>query len=308
MPAALPGRLDKRRAPGLKCVAMTKNAPASEPVFAAVPPAAAAAVPSASAALSSRDGIRPAKLADAVADHLERLILEGALRPGEKLLPERELAERLNVSRPSLREALDKLAGRGLVRSERGGGTYIAELVEGAFTTPLAELLQAHPAAAYDYLDFRCVVEGEAARLAALRGTDVDRDVLTRRFLAVEQAHGETDPSGEAAADADFHLAIYEMAHNLVLLHIMRGFSAMLRNDVFYNRNRLYSRQGVRELLLSQHRSIYDAVMTGDGDAAAAAATRHIRFTRSALQEINEADARLEASLRRIDGGGVAAG
>lgn len=271
---------------------MSKNAPAID----AFPPSAAA-----------RDGIRPAKLADAVADHLERLILEGALRPGEKLLPERDLAERLNVSRPSLREALDKLATRGLVRSERGGGTYIAELVEGAFTTPLAELLQAHPEATYDYLDFRCVVEGEAARLAALRGTDVDRAVLTGRFQAVETAHGKIDPSDEAAADADFHLAIYEMSHNLVLLHIMRGFSAMLRDDVFYNRNRLYSRQGVRELLLSQHRAIYDAVMSGDGDAAEAAATRHIRFTRSALQEINEADARLEASLRRIDGGDASA-
>ena len=255
-----------------------------------------------------RDSIRPAKLADAIADHLEQLILEGALRPGEKLLPERDLAERLNVSRPSLREALDKLAARGLVRSERGGGTFIAELVEGAVTTPVAQLLQAHPEAAYDYLDFRCVVEGEASRLAALRGTDIDREVLTRRFQAVEAAHRETDPSDEAAADADFHLAIYEMSHNLVLLHIMRGFSSMLRNDVFYNRNRLYSRQGVRELLLTQHRAIYDAVMAGDGEGAALAATRHIRFTRSALQEINEADARLEASLRRIDGAAALTG
>lgn len=250
-----------------------------------------------------RDSIRPAKLADAIAEHLERLILEGALRPGEKLLPERDLAERLNVSRPSLREALDKLEGRGLVRSERGGGTYIAELVEGAFTTPLAELLKANPEAAYDYLDFRCVVEGEAARLAALRGTDVDRVVLAGKFARVEETHQQTDPSDEADADADFHLAIYEMSHNLVLLHIMRGFSAMLRDDVFYNRNRLYSRQGVRELLLTQHRAIFDAVMTGDGAAAAQAAARHIRFTRTALQEINEADSRLEASLRRLDGG-----
>ena len=188
------------------------------------------------------------------------------------------------------------------------GGTFIAELVEGAFTTPLAQLLQSHPEAAYDYLDFRCVVEGEASRLAALRGTDIDREVLTRRYRAVEASHHETDPSDEAAADADFHLAIYEMSHNLVLLHIMRGFSSMLRNDVFYNRNRLYSRQGVRELLLTQHRAIYEAVMAGDGEGAALAATRHIRFTRSALQEINEADARLEASLRRIDGAAALTG
>lgn len=283
-------RLDNCRGSAVISAAMNKNAP------------------NANSDTMPRDSIRPAKLADAIADHLEQLILEGALRPGEKLLPERDLAERLNVSRPSLREALDKLAARGLVRSERGGGTFIAELVEGAFTTPLAQLLQSHPEAAYDYLDFRCVVEGEASRLAALRGTDIDREVLTRRYRAVEASHHETDPSDEAAADADFHLAIYEMSHNLVLLHIMRGFSSMLRNDVFYNRNRLYSRQGVRELLLTQHRAIYEAVMAGDGEGAALAATRHIRFTRSALQEINEADARLEASLRRIDGAAALTG
>lgn len=252
-----------------------------------------------------RDSIRPAKLADAIADHLERLILEGALRPGEKLLPERDLAERLNVSRPSLREALDKLAARGLVRSERGGGTFVAELLESTLTTPLAQLLQTHPEATYDYLDFRCVVEGEAARLAAERGTAVDREILERRFHAIRDAHGELDPSDEADADADFHLSIYEMSHNLVLLHIMRGFSSMLRNDVFYNRNRLYSRQGVRDLLLEQHTAIFEAVYAGKPEEAAIAAERHIRFTRTALQEINEADARLEASLRRIGSTGL---
>lgn len=167
-------------------------------------------------------------------------------------------------------------------------------------TTPLAYLLQAHMAAAFDYLEFRCVVEGEAARLAAERGTDDDRAQLTRRFNAIEAMHAKDDPTEEADADAEFHLAIYEMAHNLVLLHIMRGFSSMLRSDVFYSRNRLYSRKGVRELLLQQHRAVYDAIMARDAAAAADAATAHMRFTRDTLADINAADERLEASLRRV--------
>jgi GntR family transcriptional regulator, transcriptional repressor for pyruvate dehydrogenase complex len=168
-------------------------------------------------------------------------------------------------------------------------------------TTPLAYLLQAHMAAAFDYLEFRCVVEGEAARLAAERASDEDRALLTRRFQAIEAVHADDDPSEEADADAEFHLAIYEAAHNLVLLHIMQGFSSMLRNDVFYSRNRLYTRKGVRELLLQQHRAIYDAVMARDPAAAAEAAAAHMRFTRDTLAEINAADDRLEASLRRIE-------
>lgn len=244
--------------------------------------------------------IRPAKLADAVADHLEQLILEGTLRPGERLLAERELALRLDVSRPSLREALEKLERRGLVRSGRGGATIVAPLLGEGFTEPLYLALASRPETTFDYLEFRRAVEGTAARFAALRSTDVDRALIAERFAAMEAAHTQDDPSDEADADADFHLAVYEASHNLMMLHVMRSLSEMLRKDVFYNRAKLYQRQGVRELLLEQHRAVCVAVLAGDGEAAQAAAEAHIDFTRDALAEIAKADARLEVSLRRM--------
>lgn len=244
--------------------------------------------------------IRPAKLADTIAEHLEQLILEGSLRPGERLLAERELAQRFDVSRPSLREALEKLENRGLLRSGRGGATFVAPLLGEGFTEPLYAALAARPETTFDYLEFRCFVEGSAAYFAALRGTDVDRDLIRQCFQKMEAAHGQDDSSDEADADADFHLAVYEASHNLVMLHIMRSLSDMLRKDVFYNRAKLYQRQGVRELLLEQHRAVYETVMAGDPDAAKAAAEAHIDFTRDALMEIAKADARLEVSLRRI--------
>ena len=67
------------------------------------------------------EAVRNPRLADAIAAHIERLILEGALRPGERLASERELSERLEVSRPSLREAFDRLEERGLLQTTRGG-------------------------------------------------------------------------------------------------------------------------------------------------------------------------------------------
>jgi GntR family transcriptional repressor for pyruvate dehydrogenase complex len=244
--------------------------------------------------------IRPAKLADTIAEHLEQLILEGSLRPGERLLAERELAQRFDVSRPSLREALEKLESRGLLRSGRGGATFVAPLLGEGFTEPLYTALASRPETTFDYLEFRRFVEGSAAYFAALRGTDVDRDLIRQCFEKMEAAHGQDDSSDEADADADFHLAVYEASHNLVMLHIMRSLSDMLRKDVFYNRAKLYQRQGVRELLLEQHRAVYETVMAGDPDAAKAAAEAHIDFTRDALMEIARADARLEVSLRRI--------
>jgi GntR family transcriptional regulator, transcriptional repressor for pyruvate dehydrogenase complex len=244
--------------------------------------------------------IRPAKLADTIAERLEQLILEGSLRPGERLLPERELAVKFDVSRPSLREALDKLEKKGLVYSGKGGATHVAPLLGEGFTGPLSVVLQTRPETTFDYLEFRAIVEGSAAYLAALRSTDVDRELVRDCFERMEEAHGEEDSSDEADADADFHLAIYEASHNVVMLHIMRSLSDMLRNDVFYNRGKLYARAGVRELLLEQHRAVYLAVMAGDPTAAQMAAEAHINFTRDALTEIAKADARLEVSLRRI--------
>ncbi len=251
------------------------------------------------------DPIRPAKLAHAIADRLEQLILEGSLRPGEKLLPERELAQRFEVSRPTLREALERLERKGLVYSGRGGATHVAPLLGEGFTAPLAAVIQGRPEAAFDYLEFRGIVEGAAAGMAALRGTAVDHELVGATFARMERAHGQEDPTEEADADADFHMAVYEASHNVVMLHIMRSLSAMLRGEVFYNRAKLYERKGVRELLLDQHRAIRDAVVAGDSKAARAAAEAHISFTRDALQEIAKADARLEVSLRRIAGSDI---
>jgi GntR family transcriptional repressor for pyruvate dehydrogenase complex len=246
------------------------------------------------------ESIRPAKLADTVAEHFERLILEGALRPGERLLPERELAARLDISRPSLRDAINKLVERGLLTTTASGGTMVCEGLGATLKDPLVELFQTHPEATFDYLEFRNVTEGSAAAFAALRATDIDRQEIRSSFERMAASHDKDDPTEEADADADFHLAIYEASHNVVMLHIMRSLSDMLRSGVFYNRSKLYLRKGVRDLLLNQHRAIHDAIMAGDADAARTAAETHITFTHNALREIRDAEARLEVSLRRI--------
>ena len=88
--------------------------------------------------VDTMEAIRTQKIADVIATHIEKLILEGALRPGEKLAPERELAQKLDVSRPSLRDAIEKLAERGLLTATRGG-TYVAQFLS-PMMKPLANL------------------------------------------------------------------------------------------------------------------------------------------------------------------------
>lgn len=103
----------------------------------------------------------------------------------------------------------------------------------------------------------------------------------------------------------DLHIAIYEASHNIVLLQILRALSGMLRKGVFHNREKLYARAEVREVLRAQHRAIFEGVMARDPAAASRAAEDHMIYTRRVLGEIAAAEARLEISLRRIDGGSL---
>ena len=244
-------------------------------------------------------GIRREKLADSIVAHLESRILEGSLRAGERLLPERDLAQKLNVSRPSLREALDMLVQRNILISRRGG-TLVAPVLGADFGARLSNLADGQHDALYDYLEFRSVVEGSATYFAALRASDIDRDLIARRFQDVETANRDGDPLCEARADSAFHLAIYEASHNVILLHIMGSLGAVFRESILRNREKLYQFKGVRAMLLEQHRSIHSAILSGDADAARGIAEAHVDFTRRAMHEIDLADQRLEYSLRSI--------
>ena len=106
--------------------------------------------------------IKPAKLADAIAEHLQQIIFEGALKPGDRLLPERELALKLDVSRPTLREALDKLIGQGLLTTNAQGAAFVSTDIGKSLRDPLAVLFDT-PQAGVDCLELRLVVETAAA-------------------------------------------------------------------------------------------------------------------------------------------------
>lgn len=244
------------------------------------------------------EAIRTQRVADAIAGRIEKLILEGALRPGEKLASERDLAQRLDVSRPSLREAIDKLVKRGLLTANRSG-TAVAEFLT-PMMTPLANLYREHPNAAADYLEFRKCVEAKAARYAAERATTVDRNAIRNCLAEMKKAHKITDPAREAEVDANLHLLIYEASHNFVLLHVMRGLSELLRDNVFFNREHLYKLAGVREKVLAQHLAIGKAVIEGQSDEAEHAATAHIEFVFGTVEELKQDKERLKCSMSRV--------
>lgn len=245
--------------------------------------------------------INPPKVSDAIVDQIEQLILEGVLKPGERLLPERELAQQLNVSRPSLREAITMLKSRGLLQSRRGGGNFVVDVIAPALTDPLIELLKNHPKAMFDVLELRHALEEVAAYFAALRATDADREILRCRFAELEEIQrGEREPQRDAVVDANFHLAIADASHNVALIHVMRGLFNLLLGNICRSLERLYTRESSYTLVHSQHQAILKAVLERDPEAARQAAHVHLTFVETTLRELDEEAARQARSQRRL--------
>ena len=242
--------------------------------------------------------IAPEKLSHAVVRQIERLILQGILRPGERLPAERELSERLGVSRPSLREAVSELQASGLLTARPGAGIYVAEVLGSAFAPALIRLFGSHDEAVFDYLDFRSDMEGLAAERAARLGSDTDLAVIAAIFAKMEAAHQKRNPEDEAALDAQFHMAIIEASHNVIMLHMMRSMYDLLREGVFYNRQIMFRQKNTRDLLLDQHRAINTALQQRDPEAARAAVAAHMGFVRTALSE--DRRARSNEKLARL--------
>jgi len=229
--------------------------------------------------------VQPEKLSRVVVRQIELLILRGILTPGERLPAERELSERLGVSRPSLRDAVADLQERGLLVSRANSGIFVSDDLCATFPPALSRLFADHDEAVFDYIAFRRDMEGLAAERAARLGSDTDLKVVDQVFHRMEEAHQKRNPADEARIDADFHLSIIEASHNTVMLHMMRSMYELLREGVFYNRQIMFRQRTTRKMLLDQHRAINAALQTRNPAAARAAVEAHMDFVAEALTD-----------------------
>lgn len=247
--------------------------------------------------------VRQRRLSDDIVSQLEAMIFEGTLKAGERLPAERLLAEQFGVSRPSLREAIQKLVARGLLVSRQGGGNYVAAQLGSTFSDPLLQLLEDNPDAQRDLLEFRHTLEGSCAYYAAQRATPVDHQRLRAAYDALQACYAEGSKATrveEGAADARFHLAIAEASHNAVLLHTIRGLFDLLKHNVVTNIGGMYLQRGeTRERLREQHRALFEAIIEGQAEEARECSSHHIHYVREVLEEAQLEVKRLARSQRR---------
>ena len=244
---------------------------------------------------------RPAlnRIADVVARDLEQRILEGSLKAGDRLPSERTLALELNISRPSLREAMQKLVAKGLLETRHGGGTVVTNRLQATFSDPWQDMMQTHPMLQADMLEFRHMLEGEAAMLAAERATDVDLERIDAAYAALEQAYDSGDMAACVATDVAFHQAIADASHNTLIGHLVASLMRVIHGHVSDNLVHLHALPKQWEQLRAQHRAIWESVRQRVADDAMRVSREHINFVRHSMEEAARIEDRRNSALRR---------
>jgi len=214
---------------------------------------------------------RKTKVYENVAQQIQRLIRDGLLKPGDKLPPERELAEMFQASRSSLRDAIRALELMGLLEPRQGEGTIVRAPSSEPFINPLAKMLLREGGLVSELLEFRAMIEPTLARRAAANASPVDlnqlEDILRRQEEKVDR--------GELAIDEDseFHNAIAHAAKNSVVLKVLDMFMDLLRES----RERSLQVEGRLQMSFAGHQQILAAIRRRDGSGAEAAMRRHIQ-------------------------------
>lgn len=206
-------------------------------------------------------------LYERLVEHLRAYVAEAGLSAGDRLPSERELAEKLSVSRASVRQAIIALEIQGIVEVRHGEGAFLRSArVDTLSIRQLMDLKRRLP----DILDAREAIEVKLAELAAERRTESDI-AATEVALGKMKSEIEAGSTGEIG-DREFHETIVRAARSDVLAHMY----ALLGNDIAVSSHETREQIGTPQTLLEQNRRIADAVRAGDGAEAASAMRQHL--------------------------------
>jgi GntR family transcriptional repressor for pyruvate dehydrogenase complex len=230
--------------------------------------------------------LKPADVgvAQSVVNRILDLVRTGMLRPGDRLPSERELIDILNISRPSLREALRALSILRVVDARRGGGAYITDLDARTLLAPLDFFLSLSGENLADAFESRRIVEVEIARRAARNAKTDDIEALRDMLAAHEKVL--TDPVGFRILDSRFHAHLSSMGSNVVLERIAYG----LYNMGLSIRRRATERVALIRRSLSEHTRIVEAITRRDADEAAIAMAAHLDHIETSTRAVIEDD------------------
>jgi GntR family transcriptional regulator, hexuronate regulon transcriptional repressor len=244
-------------------------------------------------------GANTPRLYQQVAATLERAIAQGQYQPGQRLASERDLAEELGVSRPTVRRAVIALEMRGLLESRQGSGIYVRR------GTVAAPMLRELDIGAFDQAEARRLFEGEVAALAATLITDEELAYL--ESLVAEMNNEKATQEQSELADRQFHATIARATRNSAIVRVIENTWDLRYKSPLCLQMLDRAREVRRRPLRDEHQEIIDSLRTRDPKAARAAMQAHLGglienlLHTAELQEMEQTRARLAAKREEIE-------
>jgi GntR family transcriptional repressor for pyruvate dehydrogenase complex len=224
--------------------------------------------------------VRSSRLYEQIVQQVEESIRKGAMKPGDQLPPERELAQQFGVSRTAVREAVKALREKGHVEAYPGRGTFITDGTSHAIKQSLDRLIRiGQPEGSAFLAEVREILEPEIASLAAVRADAQDIAAMREPIAVMDQAGKDSDAFIEA--DLDFHLALAEAAANPLILSLIDSIVGLLREQ----RTRIFLVEGGPERGQYHHKRILEAIEHHDPVGAREAMKAHLRQVRKDSQK-----------------------
>jgi GntR family transcriptional repressor for pyruvate dehydrogenase complex len=219
--------------------------------------------------------VRTSRLYEQIVQQIEESILKGALKAGDQLPAERELAQRFGVSRTAVREAVKALREKGLVEAYSGRGTFITDGTSHAVRQSLDLMVKiGQPEGSTHLAEVRAILEPGIAALAATRIQESDLATM-REAVAVMDRAGQ-DPDAYIEADLDFHLALAEAAANPLILSLIDSIVGLLREQ----RLKIFKVSGGPERGQVHHKRILEAMEKRDPEQARETMKAHLEQVR----------------------------
>ena len=220
--------------------------------------------------------VQTSRLYEQIVAQIEQSIVKGALKPGDQLPAERELAQQFGVSRTAVREAVKALREKGLVEAYPGRGTFIINGTPPSIRQSLDRMIRAdHQDGTAHLVEVREILEPEIAALAASHA-DEEAIASMREAIAVMDA-AKNDPEAFIEADLDFHLVLAEAASNPLILSLIDSIVAVLRDQ----RMLIFKVEGGPERGQYHHKRILEAIEHRDPQGARDAMRAHLRQVRA---------------------------
>ncbi|POT56146.1 GntR family transcriptional regulator [Citrobacter amalonaticus] len=218
------------------------------------------------------------------------LIVRTPYTPGERLPPEREIAEMLNVTRTVVREALIMLEINGLVEVRRGAGIYVLDNA-GEAGMESEDVSHCNDAGPFELLQARQLLESNIAEFAALQATREDISKMRQALLLEERELASSAPGGSESGDMQFHLAIAEATHNSMLVELFRqSWEWRENNPMWIQLHRHLDDTHYRKAWLGDHKQILVALIKKDARAAKLAMWQHLENVKQRLMEFSNVD------------------